>query len=116
MSEYLDTRGLVKRLDEIDTEIEEAQENNDKDWEDELDGERLEIEEIEGYCEDFRHGETMIPVDDFEDYARELANDIGAIDPNAGWPTGHIDWEKAARELAMDYTEVEYKGTSYYVR
>lgn len=78
--------------------------------------ELAEIEEIAGYCSDFQHGEVMIPTRDFEEYAEELASEIGAIDHNASWPLSHIDWKAAAEELAQDYTEVEYQGTSYYVR
>ena len=59
---------------------------------------------------------TMIPVDDFTDYARELAEDIGAIDRDAKWPGYCIDWEQAARELKMDYTSVRVNGTTYYFR
>lgn len=48
--------------------------------------------------------------------AQELADDIGAIDSNAKWPLNHIDWEAAAEELKMDYTEVNFNGTTYYIR
>jgi hypothetical protein len=116
MSDYIDTRDLVKRLDEIDTEVEEAQETQDADTEKELRVEQTEIEAVEDYCEDFRHGETLIPEDEFQEYARELAEDIGAIDRDAVWPLGCIDWKQAADELAMDYTLIEYRGQSFYVR
>jgi soluble cytochrome b562 len=75
-----------------------------------------ELEELESEISDFNHGETMIPVDDWEDYARELAEDLGAIDRDAKWPNTCIDWEQAANELAMDYTIVSYQGDDYYVR
>lgn len=53
---------------------------------------------------------------DFEDYARELAEDIGAVKADAGWPNNCIDWKQAARELAMDYSMVTFRGTDYYWR
>ncbi len=59
---------------------------------------------------------TMIPASDFTEYAQELAEDIGAIDPDAKWPVYCIDWERAARELKMDYTSVRVNGTTYYFR
>ena len=77
--------------------------------------ELAELEELESEISDFMHGETMIPVDQFEDYAREFADDIGAISRDHSWPLTCIDWEQAARELAMDYAEVTYQGESYYV-
>jgi hypothetical protein len=61
-------------------------------------------------------GGPFIHENDFEDYARELAEDIGAIDPNAGWPLGCIDWEQAAKELLMDYSSIEWGGETYYYR
>lgn len=67
---------------------------------------------------DWSYGVALIREDTFEDYARELAEDIGAIgsDVSNNWPLSCIDWEQAARELAMDYTSVEFLGYTYYVR
>lgn len=49
-----------------------------------------------------------------EDFAQSLAEDLGEI-PRAGsahWPLYCIDWEWAARELMMDYSE----ANGYYFR
>lgn len=40
-----------------------------------------------------------------EDFARDMAENIGAIDKKAGWPNNCIDWEFAAKELMYDYCE-----------
>ncbi len=61
-------------------------------------------------------GGPFVDESDFKEYARELAEDIGAIDPDAGWPLGCIDWEKAADELKMDYSSIEWNGTTYLYR
>jgi len=42
---------------------------------------------------------------DDEDFAQEMAEQIGAIDKNATWPQNCIDWEYAAKELMYDYCE-----------
>jgi len=42
---------------------------------------------------------------DDEDFAQEMADQLGAIDKNAQWPMTCIDWERAARELMYDYSE-----------
>lgn len=42
---------------------------------------------------------------DDEDFARETADQLGAIDKNASWPMNCIDWEYAAKELMYDYSE-----------
>jgi hypothetical protein len=59
---------------------------------------------------------TMIRDSYFRTYAEELADDIGAINSDAGWPTNCIDWTEAARQLKQDYTSVEFSGVTYWVR
>jgi hypothetical protein len=65
---------------------------------------------------DWTHGETLIRESYFEEYARELAADIGDIGSNARWPNNHIDWEAATAELLNDYFEVDFDGVTYYIR
>lgn len=59
---------------------------------------------------------TLIRDTHFTEYAKELAEDIGAIDSKATWPNNCIDWEFAARELQQDYIEVDFDGMTYYTR
>ena len=73
-------------------------------------------DEAGGYAPDWRHGATLIRDSYFETYARELAEDIGAISGDEKWPCTCIDWEKAASELQMDYTSVEFDGVTYWVQ
>jgi len=62
-------------------------------------------------------GETLIPEDEFEDYARDFAKDIhGSEVRNASWPFDCIDWEQAAEELQQDFSTVEYQGDTYFFR
>lgn len=72
--------------------------------------------QAEGYASDWRHGTQLIRDSHFEDYAQELAEEIGAIDRNASWPNNCIDWERAASELQQDYTSVDFGGVTYWVR
>ncbi len=65
---------------------------------------------------DWRHGETLIRDTYFEDYARQTAEDIGALKDANHWPCTCIDWEKAADELKQDYTSVEFGDTTYWIR
>ena len=105
--------------DEAEEAIEEAQEAVDSslaDFGDDEAEELAELEELESQISDWRYGETMIPVDDFEEYAQQYAEDCCDMKAADSWPFNCIDWEKAAKELAMDYTEVEYLGTLYYIR
>jgi len=101
-----------EEVTDAESNLEAAESDFGNDEKEELD----ELETLENEISEFKHGETMIPENDFEDYARELAEDIGAISGNEEWPCNCIDWERAARELAMDYSTVEYQGDTYLVR
>lgn len=59
---------------------------------------------------------TLIADDYFEDYAQELAEDCGDIPKESRWPLYCIDWEQAARALQMDYTSVDFDGSTYWIR
>lgn len=73
-------------------------------------------EEVAGYTPAWRWGTTLIADRAFEDYARELANELAGNNPNPTWPFTHIDWEAAAAELKNDYTGIDFLGTTYWVR
>ena len=76
----------------------------------------LEKEGIDDMMKQANNEPTFIPDYEFEDYARELAEDIGAIGKDGEWPTNCIDWEQASNELKIDYSEIEVDGTTYYYR
>lgn len=73
-------------------------------------------DEASGYAEDWLHGAGLIRESYFETYARDFAEDIGAVKRDMKWPCNHIDWEAAAEELAQDYTTVTWDGVDYLVR
>lgn len=79
------------------------------------------LEDVCGYGGDHQwrgdwYPVTFIADHHFQEYAQELAEDIGAIDKAANWPNNCIDWERAARELQSDYSSVEIDGTTYWYR
>lgn len=125
--DVIDSRDVIKRIDYLESfEVDEATEDTT-----ELDGEHFELDgseivelqslrnlrdEAEGYAPDWKYGEALILDSYFEDYAQQLAEDIGAIDKNASWPNNCIDWEKATRELQYDYMAVDFDGATYWIR
>ena len=125
MDDIIDSRDVLARIEELRDEIEAYDEERLERMAtdaDEMGGERVELaalealaDEAEG-CGDWEYGETLIRDSYFENYAEELANDIGAINAEATWPNNCIDWERAARELQMDYTSVEFDGVTYWLR
>ena len=66
--------------------------------------------------DDWADGIGFIRDSYFRDYAMELAEDIGAVNPDATWPNNCIDWERAARELQIDYTATEIVKVTYWYR
>ncbi len=105
----LDTRDIIARIEELDGT--------------EDDDEKEEIITLQKLIEDVRDvsgdspedGAQLISDNYFEEYARELAEDIGAINRNMSWPLTCIDWEQAAKELQYDYSSVDFDGAEYWV-
>lgn len=46
------------------------------------------------------------------DFAEQMAEDLGLTSEKQEWPFNHIDWEAAAKDLMMDYSE----HNGYYFR
>lgn len=125
-ADTLDSRDIIARIQELEGERDSFApdlDTDDSDWAAVNPDDAAELgallalqDEAEGYAPDWQHGATLIRDSYFEDYARELAEDIGAIDRNATWPLYCIDWEQAARDLKMDYTSVEFGGVAYWFR
>lgn len=127
--DVIDSRDVIARIEELEEERDsfeagsgEAREGAES-WAEAFpeEAEELKIlsalaEEAEGYASDWRHGEALIRDTHFEDYARQLAEDIGAIKGNESWPLNCIDWERAASELKYDYTSVDFGGVEYWIR
>lgn len=116
--DVIDSRDVIARIEELESELCPSDESDGTD-----NAEREELatlvalaDEASGYAADWQYGETLIRDSYFEDYAQELAEDIGAIDSNATWPNNCIDWERATRELQMDYTAVDFDGVTYWIR
>lgn len=110
---YEQREQLEEALSDAENDVESAK----IDFGDEEREELEELEVIENEVSGFMHGETMVREDDFEDYARELAEDMhGRAIRDASWPFTCINWTEAADELRMDYSEVSYQGDTYLVR
>ena len=132
----IDMEEITKRTDELreerDNYLSDATDGSDMSEEDatvawNATDEAEELAELEKLLEELRgagggdhqwngdwYPRELIDVDSFEEYAEELAE--GCYDIPDTWPHRCIDWEKAARELAQDYSMVTFRGTNYYWR
>lgn len=102
---YLDSRDLIEYAEDEDNQRDDP----------ETVAEILAL--AEDGIEDWEYGAQFIREDAFQEYAQELAEEVGAYDPTGvAWPLTCIDWQQAARELSQDYTSVTFLGRDYYVR
>lgn len=123
-ADIIDIRDIIERVEKLESECHE--------WDDNIPSEDFEawnelntltaiLNELEGNGGDEQwRGDwyplTLIRESYFQDYAKELAEDIGAVNKDATWPNNCIDWKQAARELQYDYTSTEIDGVTYFYR
>ena len=115
------SRDIIDRIDELETEYDDpGQAFLQGEPDDEIREEYRILtalrEEAEPYAPDWRYGATLIRDDYFEEYAKQLAEDLGVAPVSDEWPASHIDWEAAADALKQDYVEVDYDGVTYWIR
>lgn len=129
-----DSRRLIARMEELQEERLEAANKVEEcgtqagclaleDWD------KNNLEELRGLCavwgavcdageeatSDWSEGVACIRDSYFKDYAYGYAEDMGLIGQNIQWPHTCIDWDKAARELKQDYTEIDVYGVTFWV-
>jgi hypothetical protein len=114
---HIDSRDLIELRDYMRTALSTDDDALDPDEREEFEAAVAAIDALEeqGITE-WEDGAQLISTSAFEDYARELAEDIGAITGGENWPLNCIDWWHAARELRYDYSEVDFLGYAYLVR
>lgn len=137
----VDSRGIISRIEELEEmkegyilnesaipeeespswgEVADKQNDVESKWDETDEGIELKAllnvqEQAEGYS-DWHHGETLIRDSYFEEYAEELATDLGYMDKSDQWPYTCIDWKQAAEELQQDYTSIDWDGVTYWIR
>jgi hypothetical protein len=135
----IDSRDIIERIEELEAEREELESAvNDPESDDETadaiaalaawDADNLEeLETLQALASeaedspDWVHGETLINESYFTDYIEELINDCYEMPKqmhSGDWPYRHmiIDYEAAAEEAKVDYTEVTFDGNVYLIR
>lgn len=122
---FFDSRDVIERIAELELLAEtmnDEEETNEARAEAyaEYDGEEYNAlislqEEAEGYISDWQYGETFISEDYFTEYTVKMLSDIGYLP--ADLPTWIVlDADATAKNVKVDYTEFEFRGTTYYAR
>ncbi len=116
--DVIDSRDVIEAMEAMLEII-----NDDDATQDDCDEAQTEYDKLKAladgasdYAADWEYGETLIRDSYFQEYAQDLAEDIGAVNSDATWPNNCIDWKQAARELQMDYTAVDFDGVTYWIR
>lgn len=112
----MDSRDLQERIEELE-ELFDSYDEYKAEHPEEV-KEYKELNELKDECEGsgWDDGIYFIPDYEFEDYCRELAEDCYITSADNNPLLNYVDWEKWARDCSMDYSEVEFRGTSYYWR
>lgn len=96
-------------LEDLDDKAGEFQE-----WLDDYVEELNELSELRDSCQyGWEYGLYLIRDDEFTDYAKSTAEDLMSRDSLRSWPCDCIDWEQAADALRMDYSQVDFRGSTY---
>lgn len=123
-ADIIDSRDVIARIDELEGECDDLYPDGWDDDTEESEDDMGELSELrillslqdEAGGGDWSYGEALIRDTYFKDYARQLAEDIGALENTDAWPGRCIDWDQAAEELQQDYTSVDYDGVEYWIR
>lgn len=136
---YIDTRDLIEERDNLKEQIlddfndrfntelkylndevlqnikQEERDDFKSYWKDEYQ-QIDDIDEVENAVgSEFDYGCTLIEEDDFEDYVKDMLIDGGYNSKDLPiWI--EIDWSATAENVKQDYSELEYKGDTYYFR
>lgn len=120
-ADMIDVRDIIARFEELESHSHEWKDDeSDADAWHELNTLKAILEELKGQGGDEEwqgdwYPSTLISEIYFVEYAQELCQDIGAI-PDDFPSYIEIDWEVTARNIQMDYSEVEIDGLTYYFR
>ena len=119
-ADVIDVRDLIARVEELESLIEgEGCEDACGAYRDELATLQAILDDLKGYGGDEQwrgdwYPVTLIAESYFTDYARDLVLDCYDL---KGLPHFvHIDWELTAREVKVDYSEIEIDGMTYFYR
>lgn len=108
--DIIDTRDIIARIEELEQDAEFEPLDED----DAAELTRLTKWATQGDDGTWRSGVSLIHEHHFEQYARDYAEETGAISADTQWPATCIDWEQAADELCSDYTPYDLDGATYY--
>ena len=124
--DVIDSRDIISRIEELEVvkaDFIDACDNSLRDvqelsWDNSDDARELDIllrihSDGEDYSSDWKYGETLIAESYFNEYMDEMLEDMGELPESLpSYITFTVDYDM----LKMDYTEVDFDGSVYYIR
>ena len=105
--DIIDSRDIETRIDYLES----LENERDEDEQEELDNIINLRDSV--LSSEWKHGLTLINDSYFVDYVRETAEDCGDISRNL--PSYiEIDWDSTADNVKVDYSKVEFDGSTFY--
>lgn len=137
MSMVIDTRDLQDRIEELESQIEDVgaeildlEEQLQDEDEEESYNEQIEqleedreilIEELDELLSireeipEWYDGNALIHESYWVEYVQDLLEDTGDVPSDLPWYIV-VDWVSTAENIAVDYSTIEYDGSTYYYR
>lgn len=115
----IDSRYVIERIEELDNERETQEEVDRPVWDASEDGQELaNLRKLADECDgvdDWIYGATLVSEHYFTDYCKEMLDDCGYLPKDLpDWIV--LDFEATAKNMKVDYQEVDFDGATYYVR
>ncbi len=108
--DVIDSRDIIERIEEL-----EGMEERDDQEQEELDNLNSLQNELSEHCDDWEYGVCLVRESYWVEYVQEMLEDIGTLPADLpSWV--HIDWDKTADEVQVDYTSAEFDGVTYWAR
>lgn len=139
--DVIDSRDVIQAIEDLESDISSLEEELEQvrapgytaaegqieELEIRLDDARTELAPLKALaeqgetCADWQYGCGLIRESYFTDHIKELVDDCYSLPKgfdSSAWPWRHMtmDWESAAEEAKVDYTEIDFDGVTYYVR
>ena len=135
-SDVLDSRELDDRLEYLtsikdvradwmeskreamsDEEIDELENNEPEEFDDAMKEELESLEEAKNYISEWRDGNTLINMEHWAQYCKELVRDMDVLPKELpSYIENNIDWKGVADDLSNDYSTIDIMGNTFYYR
>jgi len=116
----IDSRDVIARIEYLESERKSLEPpETAQEWDDEF-GDELkalrDVAEAGKRCSsDWTYGATLVHEAYWIEYVEEMLKEIGDLPQDIPHYI-EIDWDKTADNILVDYSEIDFDGSTYYIR